>query len=206
EDSAGCPIAAFHVEAEASADLRARWGRGEPVRDYPARLRHKDGSIRHVGITSKTKWEKGRIVHTNCFTQDVTERREAEELRSRAAAIVESSDDAIISKDLNGIITSWNRGAQRLFGYTADEIVGQRSARPMPPDHTNDFPTSLKRMRRAERIEHFETVRMTKDGRQTHVSLTISPLRNAEGKIIGASKIARDITERKRSEALLRAS
>jgi PAS domain S-box-containing protein len=125
---------------------------------------------------------------------------------ARAAAIVESSDDAIISKDLNGTITSWNRGAQRLYGYDAAEVVGESIAVIMPPDHTNDFPTILERLRRGERIERYETVRVAKDGRRIQVSLTISPLKDADGNIVGASKIARDITDRKRHEEAVRQS
>jgi PAS domain S-box-containing protein len=119
----------------------------------------------------------------------------------RIAAIVECSDDAIISKDLNGIITSWNNGAERIFGYTADEVIGQPITILIPPDRHNEEPTILERIRRGERVDHYETVRMRKHGSRIDISLTVSPLRNAEGKIIGASKIARDITEQKRNEA-----
>ncbi|HEV8481522.1 MAG TPA: PAS domain S-box protein [Candidatus Eisenbacteria bacterium] len=202
----GHPIAEFHVDQDVVSELLARWSRGETVVDHPVRLRHKNGSIRHVIVSSKAKWDNGQFVHVNCFTRDVTERREAEELRMRSAAIVESSDDAIISKDLAGHITSWNPGAQRLYGYTAEEVVGRSIEVLIPSDCPNDFPNIMERLRRGERIEHYETVRVAKDGRRIDVSLTISPLRDAEGKIIGASKIARDITERKRTEAALRAS
>ena len=129
---------------------------------------------------------------------------EVEEMRLRLAAIVESSDDAIISKDMAGVITSWNRAAERLYGYAADEIVGQPISALIPPDHTDDFPGIMHRLRRGERIEHYETVRIAKDGRRIDVSLTISPIRNAAGDIIGASKIARDISGRKRAEAAAR--
>ncbi|HLJ92109.1 MAG TPA: PAS domain S-box protein [Gemmataceae bacterium] len=134
------------------------------------------------------------------------DRKASEETLRRLAAIVESSDDAIISKNLDGIITSWNRGAERLYGYTAGEVVGRPVSLLMPPDHQDDFPTLMERLERGERIEHYETVRVAKDGRRIDVSLTISPLRDAQGKIVGASKIARDITERKRAEAALRQS
>ncbi len=117
------------------------------------------------------------------------------------AAIVESSDDAIVSKDLNGIITTWNKGAERIFGYTAEEVIGKPVTILIPPDRHEEEPTILERIRRGERIEHYETVRIRKDGSRVDISLTVSPVKNAEGKIIGASKIARDITERKRNEA-----
>ena len=132
--------------------------------------------------------------------------RDRDALRLRAAAIVESSHDAIISKDLNGEITSWNEGAERLYGYTAREMIGRSIAVLIPEDHTNDFPMILERLRRGERIENYETVRIAKDGRRIDVSLTISPIKDAQGHIIGASKIARDITARRRTEQALRAS
>src|SRR5262249_35611659 len=108
--------------------------------------------------------------------------------------------------DLNGHITSWNRGAQRLYGYEASEVVGKSIEILIPRDVTNDFSTIMERLRRGERIEHYETVRVAKDGRRIEVSLTISPIRDADGAVIGAAKIARDITDRKRSEAALRRS
>jgi PAS domain S-box-containing protein len=119
----------------------------------------------------------------------------------RIASIVESSDDAIISKDLNGIITSWNGGAARLFGYTADEVIGKPVTVLIPPERHKEEPEILERIQRGERIDHYETVRIRKDGSPVDISLTVSPVRNADGKIIGASKIARDITERKHNEA-----
>jgi PAS domain S-box-containing protein len=116
------------------------------------------------------------------------------------AAIVESSDDAIISKDMNGIVTSWNRGAVRLFGYTADEIVGRSILTIIPPELHSEEPNILERLRNGLRIDHYETERLRKDGSHIHVSLTISPMRHREGRIIGASKIARDITDRVRMQ------
>lgn len=118
----------------------------------------------------------------------------------RFAAIIESSDDAIVSKDLNGIITSWNAGAQRLFGYTADEIIGQSILTLIPPDRQHEEPGILSRIRRGERIDHYETVRRKKDGTLFDISVTVSPLKNKSGQIIGASKIARDISDRVRNE------
>ena len=131
------------------------------------------------------------------------EQRERE-LLERLAAIVESSDDAIISKDMNGIIQSWNRGAERIFGYRAEEIVGKHISMLAPPDRVDEIPTILERLARGERVDHYETKRRTKDGRILTVSLTVSPIRDATGKIIGASKVARDITDRVRHEEALR--
>ncbi|MGC2395528.1 MAG: PAS domain S-box protein [Rhodomicrobium sp.] len=118
----------------------------------------------------------------------------------RLAAIVESSDDAILSKDLNGIITSWNRGAERIFGYIEEETLGKPVTMLMPPERHNEEPTILARIRRGERVDHYETVRQRKDGSLIDISLTVSPIKDANGQVVGASKIARDISERKRAE------
>ncbi len=125
----------------------------------------------------------------------------ADEERYRLAALVESSEDAIISKSLDGIITSWNAGAERLFGYTAEEIVGQPISRLMPPERANDTVEILDSIRQGRRVEHFESVRLNKNGDHIPVSLSVSPIRDDTGRIIGAAKIARDISERKRFQA-----
>ena len=127
----------------------------------------------------------------------------AEETRQRLATIVETSDDAIISKNLDGIILTWNRGAERIFGYTAEEVIGKPVTILMPPERYDEEPGILARLRRGERIDHYETVRRRKDGTLIDISLTVSPVGKA-GQIVGASKIARDITQRKRAEAALR--
>lgn len=129
---------------------------------------------------------------------DITEREQALKAERHLAAIVGSSDDAILSKDLNGIILSWNRGAERMFGYTAEETIGQPVIMLFPPGRENEEPTIVSRIRRGERIEHYETVRRRKDGSLFHVSLSVSPIKDEQGRIVGASKIARDITEQKR--------
>src|ERR1044071_144914 len=119
------------------------------------------------------------------------------------SALIESADDAIISKTLDGIITSWNTGAQRIFGYTADEVIGKSVTILIPPDHEDEEPTILARLRAGKRIEHYETIRVTKDGRLRDISLTVSPIKGPNGEIVGASKIARDITERKQARRAL---
>jgi PAS domain S-box-containing protein len=134
---------------------------------------------------------------------DISEQRKAEQDQARLAAIVQSSEDAIISKSLEGIVTSWNEGAQRLFGYTAKEMLGQPVSRIIPVERSLEEAQILARLRRGERLEHYETVRRHKDGRLVDVSLSISPIRDGSGRIIGASKIARDITERKNAEQKL---
>lgn len=135
---------------------------------------------------------------------DITERKRMEAESRLLAAIVTSSQDAIIGKDLNGLVTSWNKGAQTLFGYTAEEVLGKPIRMIALPERADEMPRILERISRGEYIENFETVRRSKSGRRIPVSLTISPIRNASGVIIGASKIARDITDRKRAEDALR--
>ncbi len=131
-------------------------------------------------------------------------RNEAVRASNLLAAIVDSSDDAIISKDLNGFITSWNKGAERLFGYQAKEAMGKNITLIIPPDRLQEEPDILGRIGRGERVDHFETVRMRKDGKRLDISLTISPIKDADGQVVGASKVARDITQRKQAEGLLR--
>jgi PAS domain S-box-containing protein len=172
---------------------------------WSGELRHicKDG--REVIVESRHQLlGDGTVIEVN---RDVTEKkrieralRETEERLHWIASIVEFSDDAIVSKNLDGIITSWNKGAERVFGYTAEEAIGQPITIVIPQDRQDEERTILTRIRRGERIDHFETVRQRKHGGLIVVSLTISPVRNAEGKILGASKIARDVTEQKRSQ------
>jgi PAS domain S-box-containing protein len=164
--------------------LIARDGREFPVEDSASPIRVADGSV------------SGAVL----VFRDVTETRRATDARLRLAAIVESSDDAIISQSLDGTIVSWNKGAERLFGYTTGEIVGRPLSVLVPTDHPDELPELLERIKLGQTIEHFETQRVCKDGRRLDVSLTLSPIRNAAGKIIGASKIARDVTARKEEE------
>jgi PAS domain S-box-containing protein len=140
----------------------------------------------------------GEIVTRTAAT--VIESRRTQEARGRLAALVQSSDDAIVSKDLNGTIQSWNMGAERLFGYTALEAIGHPILMLIPADHADEEISILARIRRGERIEHYETIRRRKDGTLVDISLTVSPIVDEQGHIVGASKIARDITERKRAE------
>ncbi len=135
--------------------------------------------------------------------RDITERKRAEEACARLAAIVEFSDDAIIGKTLEGTITDWNRGAQKIYGYSTQEVIGKPINILVPPDRPNEIPKILERLRRGEAIDHYETVGVTKDGRRVNISLSISPIRDSSGNIVGASTIARDITERKRAEERL---
>jgi two-component system, chemotaxis family, CheB/CheR fusion protein len=149
---------------------------------------------------------EGDPKHILLGIEDVTERKEAEMAISRLAAVVESSEDAIIAIDLDGVIASWNQGAERLYGYTAQEAVGRPITMLIPPDRSGEEESFPERLRRGESIESFETVRRRKDGSAVNVSLTVSPVKNDQGELIGTSKIARDITERKRAEEEIRAA
>lgn len=167
----------------------------------------KDKSAVWVNLSvSGPRDKNGKLKHFISVIEDITERRKAEEAQARLAAIVATSDDAIISKDLNGIISSWNAGAVRIFGYNPEETIGRPITILIPPELQQEEVTILQRLRRGERIDHFETVRVTKTGKRLNVSLTISPLRDSKGRVIGASKIARDITYRKSIEDALRDS
>ena len=168
--------------------LIARDGREAPIDDSAAPIRSLSGDL--IGVV--------------LVFRDVTERRRAELESLRLAAIVNGSDDAIVGKNLKGIVTSWNPGAERIFGYTAEEMIGQSITKVIPPDRQDEEPQILGRLQRGERVDHFETVRRHKSGRLIDVSLTISPIHDDEGHIVGASKIARDITAQKQAEMALR--
>jgi PAS domain S-box-containing protein len=148
----------------------------------------------------------GEVVGAVNMLLDITERKQAEHARQFLGAIVESADDAIISKTLDGTITSWNKAAERIFGYTGDEVLGRNISLLMPPERLDDMVLILDRIKRGERVEHYETKRRAKDGHVIDVSLTVSPVRDASGTVVGASKIARDIRERRRADDALRRS
>jgi PAS domain S-box-containing protein len=317
EEYLGRNIAEFHADGPVITDILRRLTSGETLRDCPARLRCKDGSIKEVRITSNVNWRDGRFINTRCITRDVSAERRTEDLEAQTAdylegllegfvaydrnwrmttmnsaaeeilerhreqilgktwheafphavggpvdamyqrvmdgrrsermelyyehyrrwfeisaspvktggvavyfrdvsalknrdelqallaAIVESSDDAIVSKSLDGVIRSWNSGAERIFGYAEREAVGRPITLIIPPERQDEERDIIARLRRGERIEHFETVRRAKDGGLINVSLTVSPVRDAAGRIIGASKVARDITARAAAEKAL---
>ena len=150
--------------------------------------------------------KRGNTYVFNAFVSDITERKRAEEIRVRLASIVESSNDAIISKTLEKIVTSWNMGAERTFGYTADEVIGKHIEFLIPQDRLDEESQIIERVKQGEHITNFETVRRRKDGKEINIALTISPIEDGAGSIIGFSMIARDITEQKRLDAQLRQS
>jgi PAS domain S-box-containing protein len=180
---------------------------GVSIHDEEVVIERPDGSRVTVSVhIDPIRDQDGSIVGAVNFFQDITQRKQAERADSLLAAIVGSSDDAIVSKNLDGVITSWNKGAERLFGHTAEEAVGKRVTLVIPADRLDEEATILEQLKRGERVEHFETVRIHKDGTLLDISLTISPMRNAAGAVIGASKVARNITERKLAERALRES
>lgn len=174
---------------------------GRPVRGEEIIVERPDGVRRNVlPYPDPIRDVSGKIIGAVNMLLDVTESKCAEEASRRLAAIVESSDDAIISTDLNGIITSWNHGAERLFGYLATEAIGKPITILLPPNRADEEMHILQRIRKGEGLTHFETIRQRRDGKLVDISLMISPVRDADGKIIGASKIARDITAQKQSK------
>lgn len=213
EEAIGQPILLIipsHLHAE-EVSILTRLGSGEHIDHYETVRRRKDGQLIEVAVTvSPVRDEQGSIVGASKIVRDITERRQATrkmaEVRNLLSLIVASSDDAIVSKDLNGIITSWNRGAERMFGYTAEEMIGSSILRIIPSDRHSEEAAILSKLRRGERVDHYETLRRKKDGRLFDISITVSPLTDDDGNVIGASKIARDISEQKRAQQTLHES
>ncbi|HYR82775.1 MAG TPA: PAS domain S-box protein [Terriglobia bacterium] len=202
EEMIGKPVATLLPpdRPDEENEILRRLRQGQRIDHFETRRLRKDGRIIEVSITvSPIQSADGTVIGASKVARDMTERRllaNAEFAQLYLSAIVESAEDAIIGKNLDGIITSWNHGAQQTFGYTSEEIVGKPVSILIPPGHPNEEPGILARLRIGERIDHYETQRVRKDGRTIDVSLTISPIKDKNGKVIGASKIARDITER----------
>jgi PAS domain S-box-containing protein len=176
--------------------------RGEHVPHYENRRKRKDGTVIDVSVAvSPVKTRDGELVGVSVVARDISERKRAEEALARLAAIVDSSEDAIIGKTLDTTIISWNHGAERIYGYTASEAIGQPVGMLLPPGSEDEVPAIMKRIRRGEKVDHYETKRQRKDGTIIDVSVTVSPIKTRDGDVIGASAIARDITERKQAEA-----
>jgi PAS domain S-box-containing protein len=202
----GHNIAEFHADATVLEEILTRLSRGERLHEYEANLRSKSGSIRKVLITSSVLFEDGKFRHTRCFTFDITDRRRTEQDSALLAAILDSSDDAIFSKNLDGVITSWNKSAERAFGYSAKEAVGRHTSLILPSDRLKEEADIIHRLKEGQRIDHFQTVRTCKDGTTRDVSLTILPIRNSAGVVLGACTVARDITRQNQVERELRES
>lgn len=193
------PEELHHEEDFILGQIRA----GERVEHFETTRTRKNGEKFPISVTiSPIRDDSGTIIGASKIARDISDRRRADESRSRLAAIVDSADDAIISKNLDGIITSWNKGARDLFGYKEEEIVGQSILRLVPENLRHEEDEILRKLRAGDKIEHYETTRVGKSGEIREVSITISPIRNSSGQVIGASKIARDVSDRKKVERL----
>jgi len=189
-----------HQEPYILSKVRA----GEQIAHFETERVRKDGRTIAVSLTiSPVRDSHENVIGVSKIARDITEQRQMEAARVRLAAIVESADDAILSKDLTGMITSWNQAAERTFGYSEEEMLGASILKLVPMELHPEEAMILRRIRSGERIEHYETIRLTKDGRRLNVSLSISPLRGASGEVVGASNVLRDVTQRKRMEQSL---
>jgi PAS domain S-box-containing protein len=198
QEIVGKPIAALFPpdRREEEAELLERTRRGESIEHFETIRLRKDGIPVAVSVSaSPIRDGDGQVVGASEVARDITENAE---LEGRFKAIIASSDDAIVSKDLNGVVQSWNQAAERIFGYTAAEMIGQPITKLFPPDRLNEEPKILEQLRRGQRVDHFETVRRRKDGQLLDVSVTISPIKDPTGRVIGVSKVARDITATRR--------
>lgn len=200
----GHHIGEFHDDPSAVVAILDTLRNGTGLRGCATRMLCKDGTSKDVMINCTPIATPNAPPSACCFTLDVSDRVAAERTRSLLAAVVESSDDAIVTKDLSGVVTSWNAGAQRLFGYTAEEAVGRNISLIIPPDRLGDEDLILSRIGRGEFVPAFETMRRRKDGTLIPISISVSPVRDGSGRVIGASKVARDISARIRMESDLR--
>jgi PAS domain S-box-containing protein len=201
DDIVGCPIELIVPpeirDAEGNSSIRVQ--RGEVARHFETIGLTKDGRRIPISVSLSTVVDPdGHLIGTSRIIRDVTDQKALEREAMRLAAIVDSSEDAIASKDLNGIVQTWNRAAERMFGYTADEIIGRPIRMIIPPDRQSEEDRVLETIRAGRTVEHFETIRHRKDGTPIEISLSVSPVRARDGTIIGASKIARDVSEQRR--------
>jgi PAS domain S-box-containing protein len=199
----GRNIAEFHEQATVIDDILRRLTSGEVLHDYPSRIRCKNGSFKDVLIDSSAYFEDGKFIHTRCFTRDVTTQSAADLASERLAAIVSSSVDAIVGKTLEGVVTSWNTAAERIFGYSAEEMIGGSIFRLIPDELHEAERELLEQVSRGEAVEFSETERIRKDGRRITIGLSVSPIWDGQGRVAGASSIKRDVTERKQARIAL---
>ncbi|HEY6005853.1 MAG TPA: PAS domain S-box protein, partial [Anaeromyxobacter sp.] len=187
------------------SEILGKIGKGERVEHYETVRVRKDGKTISVSLTvSPILNDEGRMIGVSSIARDITEKNQLQAQTSLLASIVNSSDDAISAKTLDGTITSWNRAAEKVYGYSAAEIIGKPISLLLHPDRPDEMSVILEKIRKGERVEHYETVRVRKDEKTISVSLTVSPIFNDEGEMIGVSSIARDITERKRADEQFR--
>lgn len=201
----------FLLEKASAEKIEECCRSGCELSDFETRLRTKEGATRHVLVDANARMVDDRVVYLRCFTRDITDRKRDESERARLAAIVQSSDDAIIGLSADGLITSWNRGADRLYGYSADEVAGGSISVIVPPEREEEMTRLLETVKRGDRVEQYETIRVHRDGRRIHVAMTASPIRSSpfgntssEPIVVGVAMIERDISERKRVAAEIR--
>ena len=181
--------------------ILSRMRAGERIDHFETKRRTKNGILVDVSLTiSPIRSSNGEIIGVSKIARDITDMKRAEQKSSMLAAIIESTDDAIFSKDLDDTITSWNNSAERIFGYTAQEMIGQSILKLIPPDRQGEEILILNQLKNGQRLENYETKRLTKDGKLVDVSMCISPIMNSAGDLVGLSRIARDITDRKLEE------
>jgi len=189
------------------AEILTRLRSGAHIEHFETERVRKDGERLQISLTvSPIRDSRGVIIGASKIARDIGELRRGEQLRAQLAAIVESSDDAIVGKNLDGIVQSWNASAVRIFGYEPHEAIGRHITFIIPPELRSEEDEIIAQLRAGRRIDHFDTVRVSKSGRRVNVSLSISPIRDGRGRVVGAAKIARDVTQRKRMEAALRDS
>ncbi|MFL6373823.1 MAG: PAS domain S-box protein [Pyrinomonadaceae bacterium] len=209
EEAVGMPVTMLMPPERVDEEpgILARIRRGESIEHYETIRKRKDGTLIDISLAvSPIVDANGTVVGASKIARDISDRKTNLAELAKHASIVESASDAIISKDLNGIIQSWNQGAEAIFGYTAEEIIGKPVTVLMPLDRVDEEPGILARIRSGEAVTHYETIRRRKDGQLIDISLNVSPVRDAHGVIIGASKIAREITEHKRIQSAIRES
>jgi PAS domain S-box-containing protein len=196
----GHSVAEFFVDKSAAKDVLQQLRGGETLKNYETRLRCKDGSVRDVQIRANALWDEGKFIRSRWFTLDITDRKHYEQASAYLGAIVESSVDAIIGTDLSGGIVSWNTGAARMYGYTAGEAMGRLIRMLTPPNRLEESPDPFTEVLNGKHVAPYETVHYCRDGEVVPVSVTPSPIKDSQGRIIGVSMIGRDITRRKLEE------
>jgi PAS domain S-box-containing protein len=207
EELIGTDFSKYFTEPEKARAGYEKVFRNGLVTDYELGIRHKNGHVTPVMYNATVyQDESGTVIGVFAAARDVTEQKKAEEEKLRLAAIVEHSDDAIIGKSLDGIILSWNAGAERIYGYSATEAIDQHISELVPSHQIDDMECILEKIRSGEPVLHYETTRRNKDGKDRHVSLTVSPIKDVKGNLIGVSTIARDITEQKKADEVIRSS
>ncbi|HSE42664.1 MAG TPA: PAS domain S-box protein [Acidobacteriota bacterium] len=203
EEIIGKPVSALAPEGTANEipEIMRKIRQGEVIDRYETIRRKKDGTLINVSLSiSPVRNKRGKIIGASAVAHNITEEKRLRDLRNFLASIVDTSDDAIISKDLNGYILSWNKGAEKLYGYTSEEAIGKHASITTLRERQDEVDQILQRLKNGERVEHYETMRVTKYGNLLDVSLSVSPVLNSKGELIAASVIARDITARKKAE------